>query len=185
MVPKSVMDNKIKQKQVEVLKVNERIANGVYIKTVLYNNSEYKLCSECKHYLLKQSFTKNQNACKSCRNKKEKERRDSNFRAKIYPRWRRMIHEIDTEYCSFEEFYEFAKTQMCIFTNRTLEDDFINPSPNKLLRLEVDHIIPKSKNGNSKIENLQVVPYFWNRLKSSASAQDCDEVIGLLRENVL
>lgn len=185
MVPKSLMEKKIKQKQVKVLKVNERMVNGVYIKTVLYNNAEYKLCSECKHYLLSQSFTKPHNICKACRNHKEKERRDGNFRAKIYPRWRRMIQDIDTEYCSFEEFYEFAKTHKCIFTNRTLEEDHNNPSPNKLLRLEVDHIIPRSKNGNSKIENLQVVPYFWNRLKASASAQECDEVIGLLRENVL
>lgn len=184
MIPRSIMENKIKQKQVTVLKVWERRANGVYPKMVMYNDQEYKLCVECKHYHLLNRFSAHHKKCKVCRNEHEKAIRKKDFRKNMYTRWR-SLKENSKFSSEFEEFLEFAKTAKCVFTNKTLEEDHKNPSDNILLRLEVDHIIPKSESGDSRISNLQVVPRFWNRLKSTATAKECEEVVELFRNSIL
>jgi CRISPR/Cas system Type II protein with McrA/HNH and RuvC-like nuclease domain len=184
MIPQIVMDNKIKNKEANVIKVNERIVNGLYPKVVKYNGKIYLICVSCKHYLTQNRFTGRHRKCKTCRNNQSRSLRKAEFNVSMRERWRALKQRCDT-HCTFEEFLEFANNDKCVFTGRTLKEDFEEPSKNILLRLEVDHIIPKSESKDASIENLQVVPRFWNRLKSTATANDCEEVIRCLRENVL
>jgi 5-methylcytosine-specific restriction endonuclease McrA len=184
LIPKSAIDRKIKDKKVMVLRTSERATNGIYTKEILYNDRKYKLCVDCKHYLSLESFTLPHAKCKKCRNKRSREKRKVDFRDSMYYRWKSQVNGFEV-FCSFEEFLEWVETAKCIFTGRTLKEDFENPHQNKLLRLEVDHIIARSKGGHSLTSNMQIVPSFWNRLKSTGTNEECTEVVEYLRENII
>lgn len=192
MIDVSLMNLKIKNKEVEVLKVNERISNGFYVKTVKLNDQSYKLCPgtsdhPCGFYQTLEQFTwiKSSNAyhtlCKTCRRKKTLEKYYTDPKTHIYTRWRAINRSIKKEdKCTLEEFSKFFYEAKCAYTGRTLYEEFIEPTKNPNLRLVIDHIRPVSKGGSSRIENLQVIPKVINVIKQDVSHSEYRETLEFL-----
>jgi hypothetical protein len=192
MIDYNVMDSLLKSRQAELIKVSERMSKGKYIKTVKYNGEIYKLCPEpdCLFYKTLNNFTfiKSHGGyhtkCKKCRNSEWKNKYYNDLDRHIYARWSSIVTRVDTkrERCSLEEFRVFFNNAKCPYTGRTLVEEFNNPNPNKMLQLEIDHIVPVTKGGGSTIDNLHVMPKVINQIKRNSTPAEFRETLNFLSQ---
>lgn len=188
MIDIHLMNLKIKNNEAEVLKTNERMSNGLYIKTVKFDGIVYKICPECKFYHILDRFTWNKSSnnyhpdCKSCRAKKVSQKYNENINDHIRQRMYAINFKVKNtkNKCNLIEFTDFFKTAKCQYTGKSLMDEFLNPNTNPNLQLEIDHIVPVSKGGTSKINNLQVLPKVVNTLKRDCSPSEYRETLNFL-----
>lgn len=187
MISYEVMEFKIRNGEATLISEAQRAVNGYKIKTVLLGDRHYKLCADpcCLFYKPLSDFTFHKKAkkyiakCKRCRaNQYRKDYREE-MKKHIYHRWYAINQKTEVT-CTREEFERLFTEERCQFTGRTLAEDFYNPHPNRLMRLEVDHKHPIREGGGSNIENLHVVPKFYNRLKQDGSEREMREIFNLL-----
>lgn len=189
MIDFNVMEVKLKNKQAEVIRVNERMSKGKYVKTVKYNDETYKLCPEpdCLFYKTLDNFTKTNNGyhtkCKKCRSTEGKDLYRNNLERHIYTRWKAINRRLKPGHqCTFEDFSTFFKTAKCPYTGKTPLEEFNDPHPNVNLRVEIDHIVAVAEGGSSKIENLQVIPKVINSIKRNSTPAQFRETLNFLAQ---
>jgi len=190
MISYEIMETKINETSATIIRQYKpnSIKHKLIVKLVQLNNVIYKLCPQCMYYQILDSFTyrtKEQRyelECKGCRAKKSSYLYATDL--EYYKRIRlnainQRIRNIEDE-CTKEEFEHIFYNLKDEYTGKTLYEDWMNPDPNPNLQLDIDHIIAFAKGGNSKPENLRVVPRVINAIKSDCTPEEFHQTLEFL-----